>query len=66
MVPVGLDTDLRDALREAFLTLDEDDEGREILSALGINQFVPPRPESYRTALKLYEQLQRHGNVSWP
>jgi len=66
VVPVGLDRGLQDALREALLALDEDDEGREILSALGIKRFVLPKPESYGTALDLYRQLQRQGAISWP
>ena len=66
VVPTGLPKALETSLRDAFLTLHEDPEGREILSAIGIRRFTPARPESYQTAVDLYRRLQRGGGPSWP
>ncbi|KKL82567.1 hypothetical protein LCGC14_1983490, partial [marine sediment metagenome] len=52
--------------QEALLALDKDDEGRDILSGLGIKRFVRPRPECYQSAVELYRQLERQGGFSWP
>ncbi len=54
VVPVGLDARLEQPLRQAFLRLHEDGEGREILSGIGIERFVPGREEDYRSALDIY------------
>jgi phosphonate transport system substrate-binding protein len=53
----GLDARLEASLRTAFLGLDEDPEGRDILSAIGIQRFVPAREEDYRSALRLRRWL---------
>ena len=66
VVPVGLDSELEESLREAFLALHEDDEGRQILKVMGITRFVPGRPEDYTSAIKLYEDLEENGGVTWP
>lgn len=66
VVPVGIDPALAKSLQEAILGLDKDDEGREILSAIGIKRFVLPKPESYLSAVKQYRQLQQRGDQSWP
>jgi phosphate/phosphite/phosphonate ABC transporter binding protein len=57
VVPVGLDPALEQSLQRAFLALDKDEEGRSILSAIGIKRFVLPRPEDYRTASELYRRF---------
>jgi phosphonate transport system substrate-binding protein len=66
VVPAGLEAGLERALREAFLTLDQDDEGRAILSDIGIRRFVAARPEDYRTAAELHTRVQALGGVRWP
>ncbi len=66
VVPVDIDPVLADALQQALLALDEDEEGREILSAIGIKRFVAPDPRSYRSAIELYERLARRGGAAWP
>ena len=66
VVPSGLEESLENALREAFLALDKDEEGREILSAIGIKRFVPARQEDYRTVVELFERLQERGGITWP
>lgn len=57
IVPVDIPSPLEAKLREAFLGLDGDEEGREILSALGIRRFVPARPEDYGSATALYKRF---------
>ncbi|MHC4247672.1 MAG: substrate-binding domain-containing protein [Planctomycetota bacterium] len=59
VVPTGLGTDLEEQLRGAFMALDGDDEGREILSSIGIKRFVKARDEDYRTAIALLDALER-------
>ncbi|MHC4717253.1 MAG: substrate-binding domain-containing protein [Planctomycetota bacterium] len=66
VVPKGLPKGLEASLRDAFLNLHEDQEGREILSAIGIRRFTPAKPESYQTAVDLYQRLQQRGGLSWP
>ncbi len=66
VVPVGGDATLAKSLQEALLALDKDDEGRDILSDIGIKRFVRPRPKSYQSVVKLYRQLERQGGFSWP
>jgi phosphonate transport system substrate-binding protein len=58
VVPSDLDSSLEKALRKALLSLHEDEEGRRILAAIGINRFVLPKPESYITAINLYKRYQ--------
>ncbi len=58
VVPVTVDAGLRSSLREAFLALDKDQEGRAILAPLGISRFVEPRPEDYTSAIALLERLR--------
>ena len=59
VVPSGLDADLVEQLRRAFMSLDEDEEGREILSSIGIKRFVEAKDEDYRTAIALLDALKR-------
>lgn len=58
VVPAGLDEKLRDSLQKAFLALDEDREGREILAAIGIERFVRPKPDDYRTAIEIHKNSE--------
>ena len=66
VVPKGLSADLERSLYEAFLALDKDKEGREILSGIGVRRFVPADPESYQSAVRLYQRLAERGGPSWP
>ncbi len=66
VVPTSIEPDLENALRKAFLALDKDEPGREILSAIGIRRFVEPRPESYETAVALYRRVHHLGTPTWP
>lgn len=58
LVPKDMDDSFETALRHALLSLHEDAEGRGILGAIGIKRFVPGRPESYASAIKLYRRYQ--------
>lgn len=58
VVPMGLDEGLEQRLRRAFLALHEDAEGREILSAIGIERFVPADQRDYRSVIELYNRFQ--------
>jgi len=66
VIPRGTDPAFEASLRKAFLALDKDPGGRAILSSIGIRRFVPARPESYRSAIALYERLHEVGGTSWP
>jgi len=66
VVPADGDPSLAKSLQESLLALHEDQDGREILSAIGIKRFVQPRPESYRSAVQLHRQIERQGAPSWP
>lgn len=66
VVPASIEPDLENALREAFLALDKDENGREILSAIGIRRFVLPRPASYETAAALYRRVHQRESTTWP
>lgn len=66
VVRADIDRELEDALREAFLTLDEDEDGRAILQSIGIERFVEPLPGSYQSVVEMYEYVQQSGDIEWP
>ena len=66
VVPTSGDAALARLLQEALLALDKDEEGRAILSAIGIRRFVRPRPEDYRSAVELYRKSEQQGGAPWP
>jgi phosphonate transport system substrate-binding protein len=59
VAPSGLDWHLEEALEQVLYSLNKDKEGQEILSGIGIKRFVPVRPESYATAVKLYRRYEK-------
>ncbi|MDP6547199.1 MAG: PhnD/SsuA/transferrin family substrate-binding protein, partial [Phycisphaerae bacterium] len=61
VVPTSLPGDLVDALRSSLLALDKDDDGKQILTEIGIKRFVVPRPEEYGSATRLYEKFRDEG-----
>jgi len=61
VIPAGLDEGLESSLKEAFLGLQRDPEGRAILSGIGIRRFVSPRPDDYRMALETYRRAMSAG-----
>jgi len=66
VTPASISGELERALRESFLTMHLDEQGRQILSALGIRRFVPARPESYGSAIALGRRFRQEGDVQWP
>jgi phosphate/phosphite/phosphonate ABC transporter binding protein len=67
VVPQGIDEELERSLRTAFLGLHEDEDGRRILSAIGISRFVIPRPGDYASAIELYKTAgAASGGLRWP
>ena len=65
VVPVDGDPVIAKLLQEALLALDKDEQGKEILSEIGIKRFAMPQEESYLSAIKLHRQLKRAGDFSW-
>lgn len=63
VVPAGLDEKLRDSLQIAFLALDGDREGREILAAIGIERFVRPKPDDYLTAIEIHKNSEMRAGT---
>ena len=61
IVSSDLNENLENSLKKAFLKLNEDEEGRKILSAIGIERFVPAREDEYRTAVELYKRYEQLG-----
>ena len=48
------------------MKLGKDENGREILSAIGIDQFVPAREEDYQSAIEIYKRYKNLGEDNWP
>jgi phosphonate transport system substrate-binding protein len=59
VVPANIDPVLEQKLQTAFLNLHQDEEGRAILSGIGIAHFIRPKPEDYMSAIALYRELKR-------
>ena len=62
----SLDENLVNALRNAFLNLNKDAEGREIISTIGIERFVPASDDAYQTAKKLFNRYKQLEEVNLP
>ena len=60
VVPATIDPVLEQKLQTAFLNLHQDEEGRAILSGIGIAHFIRPNPEDYLSAIALYRELKQH------
>ncbi|MHC4503570.1 MAG: substrate-binding domain-containing protein [Planctomycetota bacterium] len=58
VVPAGIEPRLERSLRQAFLTLDQDEEGRAILSSIGIKRFVKANHDDYASAIALYSRCR--------
>jgi phosphonate transport system substrate-binding protein len=63
VVPADLAPELVDGLRNAFLALDADEDGRQILAALAIKRFVRGNPEDYRSATQLYARFRASSGM---
>ncbi len=58
VVPTNLDADLKVALRQSLFALNQTTQGREILAAMGIERFHPPRKSDYDSAYALFKLVQ--------
>ncbi len=57
VVPPGLSVKLKRKLLKVLLSMDHDPEGRKVLHSLGMDGFVLPDPELYRSAILLRKQV---------
>jgi len=58
-VPRGVPADLKRRLREAFLGLDADPRGREILARLGVDRFLTGEERLYDGVLEMLRAVER-------
>lgn len=58
VVPTNLDPALKAALRQALFSFHETKEGSEVLSAMGIERFSPPRKADYDSAYALFKLVR--------
>jgi len=56
-----LDPQLKAQLRQTFLDMHEDTEGKEILRNLGVDRFVVPDDSIYESVLEMRAYLREHG-----
>ena len=61
VVNAQLDPQLKAQLRQTFLEMYEDPEGKEILRNLGVDRFVVPDDSIYESVLKMLAYLREHG-----
>lgn len=66
VVPSDIDPQLERALRQAFLSLHEDREGRATLAKLGIRRFIEPSHERYSGAIEMFEKYRSRSAEAWP
>jgi phosphonate transport system substrate-binding protein len=55
VAPTRLPESMKEQLREIFLSMSEDIQGREILDGLGIERFRIPQPDEYNSAHKIWD-----------
>ncbi|MHB9029469.1 MAG: phosphate/phosphite/phosphonate ABC transporter substrate-binding protein [Candidatus Latescibacterota bacterium] len=59
IVSAGMSGSFSDSLKKAFLNFHKDREGRAILSAVGIERFIPAREEDYFSAIRLFQRFEK-------
>ncbi|MHC4315102.1 MAG: substrate-binding domain-containing protein, partial [Planctomycetota bacterium] len=59
VVPAGLPESMRKQLRQIFLSMSQDVQGREILDGIGIERFRIPQPDEYHSAHEIWDIV--HG-----
>ena len=55
VVPTGLPESRKERLREIFLSMSQDTQGRKILDGLGIERFRIPQPDEYDSAIEIWD-----------
>jgi phosphonate transport system substrate-binding protein len=66
IIAAEMEDSLADSLREAFINMHNDEDGRMILSSIGIERFLPADEKNYDTAIELYERYKKLGGSNWP
>jgi len=66
VVPTGIDPQLEESLRQAFLSLHEEPGGRDMLANLGIQRFVLPKVELYEGATIMFRRFKAEEADTWP
>lgn len=59
VVPIGLAESMKEQLREIFLSMSQDAQGREILDGIGIERFRIPQPDEYNSAHKIWDTVHK-------
>ncbi len=58
VVPTGSSESMKEQLREIFLSMSQDEQGRKILDEIGIERFKIPQPNEYSTAYEVWDSVQ--------
>lgn len=66
VVPDGIDPRLEESLRQAFLSLHDETQGRDMLANLGIRRFVLPKVELYGGAAIMFRRYKAEDTSTWP
>lgn len=66
VVPPGLDPELKARLQELLLTMPQDPEGKQILSALRIDRFVLPDERAYDSVREMRRRLGQMSEAGSP
>ncbi len=59
VVQPQLDPELKEQLRQIFLTMHEDPDGQNILAVLGVDRFLPPNVTSYDSVRIMRDRVRR-------
>lgn len=59
----GLSPDIKDKLREIFLNMHKDEEGKRVLKVISIERFASPAPGLYSSAEKVYAKAAGAKNI---
>ena len=54
VVPIMLPDSIKEQLREIFLSMSQNVEGRKILDGIGIERFRIPQPDEYNSAHEIW------------
>ena len=57
VVPIGLSGSTKEQLREIFLSMSQDAQGRKILDGIGIERFRIPQPDEYNSAHEIWDTV---------
>ena len=55
VAPTGLPESRKEQLRQIFLSMSQDIQGRKILDGLGIERFRIPQPDEYNSAIEIWD-----------